>query len=185
VAFALDFRGPEVCVNSGCASSLAAIHHAIASLRAKTCDVAFVGGANAIVRPEITQAMTQAGMLSTDGRCKFGDDSANGYVRSEGGGIVVLKRLSQAQADGDRIRAVIRGSAINNNGLSSGFIKRPSEIAQSGVILGALADAGLSPADLQYIEAHGTGTTTGDLVELSALSVAVGQGARAAPCLVG
>lgn len=185
LAFALDFRGPEVCINNGCASSLAAIHHAIASLRTNACDVAFVGGVNAIVRPEITQALSQAGMLSSDGRCKFGDASADGYVRSEGGGILVLKRLKQALTDGDRIRAIIRGSAINNSGLSSGFIKRPSEAAQLDVVLAALADAGLAAADLQYVEAHGTGTTTGDLVELSALSTAVGQGPRAAPCLIG
>jgi acyl transferase domain-containing protein/acyl carrier protein len=185
LAFAFDFRGPEVCVTNSCSASLVAIHQAIASLRTKACDVALAGGANVIIRPEITQAFTRAGMLSPDGRCKFGDAGADGYVRSEGGGMLVLKRLSQAIADGDRIHAVIRGSASNNSGGSSGFIKRPSETAQSDVILAALADAGLAPADLQYIEAHGTGTTTGDLVELSALSATVGQIDRAAPCVVG
>ena len=186
LAFTFNFQGPEVSVNGACASSLSAIHQGIAALRSRACDVAFVGAANAIVRPEITQALARAGVLSTDGRCKFGDAGADGYVRGEGGGMLVLKRLSQALADGDRVRAVIRGAAINNSGSSSGFIKRPSEIAQSEVILAALSDAGLSPADLQYIEAHGTGTTTGDSIELAALSATVGRHPnRTEPCLVG
>jgi acyl transferase domain-containing protein/acyl carrier protein len=184
LAFAFDFRGPELSVNGACASSLIAIHQAIAALRSGGCDVAFVGGVNAIVRPEISQALARAGVLSADGVCKFGDAGADGYVRGEGGGILVLKRLSQAVADGDRIRALVRGSAINNSGASGGFIKRPSEIAQSEVILAALSDAGLSPADLQYIEAHGTGTTTGDRIELGALAATIGRD-RGQPCLIG
>ena len=109
LAFFFDFQGPEVSVNSACASSLVALHQAVAALRANTCDVAFVAGINAIVRPEITQAFGRAGILSRDGTCKFGDANADGFVRSDGGGVLVLKRLSQAMADDDRIRAVIRG----------------------------------------------------------------------------
>ncbi|HVY14526.1 MAG TPA: SDR family NAD(P)-dependent oxidoreductase, partial [Rhodopila sp.] len=184
VAFAFDFRGPEISCNAGCASSLTAIHQAMGALRSGQCDVAFVGGVNLILRPEITQALARANVLGADGRCKFGDDTADGYVRGEGGAMLVLKRLSQAQADGDRIRAVIRGSAVANSGLASGFITRPSVQAQSQVIMTALADAGLSPSDLQYVEAHGTGTTTGDQVELAALASTVGRN-RAEPCLVG
>jgi acyl transferase domain-containing protein/acyl carrier protein len=186
LAFFFDFQGPEVSVNSACASSLVALHQAVAALRANTCDVAFVAGINAIVRPEITQAFGRAGILSRDGTCKFGDANADGFVRSDGGGVLVLKRLSQAMADDDRIRAVIRGSAINNSGSSGGFIHRPSETAQTEVILAALRDGGLSPADVQYVEAHGTGTSTGDAVELTALADLFSQcGKRTEPCLIG
>ena len=184
LAFAFNFRGPEVSVNGSCASSLIAIHQAISALRSGDCDVAFVGGVDAILRPEITQAFARAGVLSEDGVCKFGDAGADGYVRGEGGGILVLKRLSQAIADGDRIRAVVRGSAINNSGSSSGFIKRPSEIAQSEVILAAHSDAALAPADLQYVEAHGTGTAVGNPVEVAALASTVGRD-RTQLCFIG
>ena len=186
LGFSFDFRGPELSVNAACASSLVAIHEAVGALRSRRCDVAIVAGVNAIIRPEITQALGRAGVLSSDGKSKFGDASADGYVRGEGGGVLVLKRQAQARADGDRIRALIRGSAINNNGSSSGFIKRPSELAQGEVIVAALADAGVAAADLDYVEAHGTGTTAGDRIELAALSTSIGRVAdRTEPCLVG
>ncbi len=186
LAAAFDFRGPELSINSGCASSLVAINQAIAALRSGQCDVALVGGANAVIRPEITQAFGRAGVLSPDGRCKFGDASANGFVRSDGAGMLVLKRLGQACADGDRIRACIRGSAVNNNGSSSGFLTRPSEVGQAEVIVSALADANVSPADIAYVEAHGTGTAVGDPIEISALAAVLGRHPdRTEPCLVG
>lgn len=184
IAFAFDFRGPELSVNAACASSLVALHHAVSALRSGDCDIAVVGGANVIVRTEVTQAMGRARVLSPDGRCKFGDAAADGFVRGEGGGMLVLKRVSRARADGDRIRALIRGSAVNNSGHSSGFIMRPSEIAQAEVLAAALSDASVSATDLQYIEAHGTGTHKGDRVELIALGEIFGR-RRSEPCLVG
>ena len=125
-------------------------------------------------------------MMAADGRCKFGDAAADGYVRSDGAAMVVLKRLSTAVADGDRIYAVIRGSAVTNDGRSSGFLATPGQAGQEEMLRRAYADAGVDPATVQYVEAHGTGTAAGDPVELGALGAVVGDGRQPAePCLVG
>lgn len=174
LAFALDLRGPEISINAGCASSLIAVHEGVEALRSGVCDLALAGGVNGIVRPESTQAFSRIGALSRKGVCAFGDAGADGFVRSEGVAVVVMKRLADALADGDRIHAVVRGSAVNNNGASSGFLMRPGVIGQAEVLRAALAAAGLSPADIQYVEAHGTGTPTGDPIELAALSEVYG-----------
>ncbi|MBV9654862.1 MAG: type I polyketide synthase, partial [Acetobacteraceae bacterium] len=186
IAFAFGFRGPEMSVNAGCASSLSALHQAVIALRSGACDLAVVAGVNAIIRPEITQAFGRAGALSPEGRCKFGDASADGFVRSDGAGVLILKRLEDAVAAGDRVHATVLGTAVNNNGSSGGFYMRPSEVGQAEAIRSALADAGVSAADLHYIEAHGTGTGVGDPIELNAVATVVGRHPdRTAPCLIG
>lgn len=185
LAYFLDVRGPSLTVDTACSSSLVAIHLACQSLLTGESTVALAGGVNAILRPEITLVYSKAGMLAPDGRCKFGDASADGYVRSEGAGILVLKRLSQALADGDPIYAVIRGSAVNNDGQSSGLLVSPSPKGQEGVIRTALESAGLHPDAVDYVEAHGTGTPTGDPVEIGAIGRVMTTATRAHPCLIG
>jgi acyl transferase domain-containing protein/acyl carrier protein len=186
LAYTFDLKGPEFAINTGCASSLTALHQARVALLAGDCDVAVVAGANVLLRTEITQAFARAGLLATDGRCKFGDASADGFVRSEGAGVIVLKRLADACPDGDRVYAVLRGSAVNNNGARSVSMTQPSELGQASVVRDALESAGLSSADIDYVEAHGTGTVTGDRIELSALTDLFGRApSRSAPCRVG
>ena len=185
LAYHFDLRGPSLTVDTACSSSLVAVHLACQSLRAEESDLALAGGVNVILRPEITQAYGSAGMLSPDDRCKFGDASANGYVRSEAAAVLVLKLLERALADGDPIHAVIRGSAIQNDGRSSGLLVAPSREGQAATIRAALEDAGVSAAELDYIEAHGTGTAAGDPVELGAFGSVLGEGHREQPCFVG
>lgn len=185
LAYSFDLRGPNLTLDTGCSSSLVAVHLACQSLRSGESDLALAGAVNVILRPEITMAYGSAGMLSADGRCKFGDAAADGYVRSEAGGVVVLKLLRQAIVDGDPIYAVIRGTAVNNDGASSGLLVSPSREGQAAMIRDALTDAGLSSADLQYIEAHGTGTAAGDPVELDALATVLRDSGRSQPCWVG
>jgi acyl transferase domain-containing protein/acyl carrier protein len=185
LAYHFDLRGPSLTVDTACSSSLVAVHLACQSLRAEESDLALAGGVNVILRPEITQAYGSAGMLSPDDRCKFGDASANGYVRSEAAAVLVLKLLERALADGDPIHAVIRGSSIQNDGRSSGLLVAPSREGQAATIRAALEDAGVSAAELDYIEAHGTGTAAGDPVELGAFGSVLGEGHREQPCLVG
>ena len=145
-----------------------AIHLACQSLRQGECRMALAGGVNAILVPQITVTLSQARMLAGDGRCKTFSESADGFVRSEGCGILVLKRLADARADGDRILGLIRGSAINHDGRSSG-LTAPSGPSQEAVIKAALSHAGLRPDDVDYVETHGTGTVLGDAIELGAL----------------
>ena len=145
------------------------VHLACQSLRRREIDLALAGGVNLILSPEMTLTLTKAHMMAPDGRCKTFDASANGYVRGEGCGMVVLKRLSDALAAGDRILAVIRGSAVNHDGRSNG-LSAPNGPAQEAVIRAALADAGLEPRQIGYIEAHGTGTRLGDPIEIEALA---------------
>src|ERR1700728_1510412 len=133
------------------------------------------GRANVLVRPEITQGYSRAGMLSPDGRCKFGDSSADGFVRSDGAGILVLKRLCDAVRDGDRLLALIRGTAVTNNGRSSGFLATASSAGQPRARREARADAGLDGSTIDYVEAHGTGTRAGDPVEIAAMGAVLGQ----------
>lgn len=169
ISYTLDLRGPSLSIDTACSSSLVAAHLAVRSLRSHECDMAIVGGVNAILTPETTLAFSQAQMLSADGKCRPFDHRANGYVRGEGCGAIILKRLSDATSDHDNILAVIRGSAVNQDGLTSG-ITAPRATAQSAVIRRALKDAGLRSADVSYVEAHGTATPLGDPIEASALT---------------
>ncbi len=185
LAYFLDLRGPNLTVDTACSSSLVAIHLACASLHDGESEMALAGGVNVIMRSEITLSYSAAKMLSPEGRCKFGDAAADGYVRSEGAGIVFLKTLSRAIADGDSIYALIRGSAINNDGRSSGSLIAPSREGQEDMLRTALRDAGIAPQEVAYIEAHGTGTLAGDPVEIAAISSVVASGLRTEPCMVG
>ena len=174
VSYTLGLLGPSVHVNTACSSSIVALHLARHSLLRGESNVALAGAVNLILSPESMITMSKFGAAAPDGRCKAFDAAANGYVRSEGGGVVVLKRLSDALADGDRIYCVIRGTAINNDGFSNG-LTAPSPQAQEGVLRDAGADAGIPPADIQYVEAHGTGTMLGDPIEAGALGAVIGR----------
>ena len=171
VAFALGLNGPAIALDTACSSSLVAIHQAMSGLRLGEADLALAGGVHTILSGRLLELRGNAGMLAPDGRCKTFDAAADGYVRGEGCGIVVLKRLSDAEADGDRIWGVIRSSALNQDGASAGLTV-PSEEAQQQVIKDALHKAGILPAQVDYVEAHGTGTPVGDPIELRALAAA-------------
>ena len=165
LSYFFDFKGPSMAIDTACSSSLVAVHQALSAIRNGDCSTALVGGINLLISPKMTIALSQAQMLSSDGHCKAFDAAANGYVRSEGGGMVVLKRLSDAQRDGDKIFAVIKGSAINQDGKSNG-LTAPNALSQQAVIQKALDDSRTNPHDIQYIEAHGTGTALGDPIEM-------------------
>jgi acyl transferase domain-containing protein len=185
ISYLLGLTGPSLCLDTACSSSLLAIHLAVRSLRAGECELAFAGGVNAILEPTTMIAFSQGGLLSPEGRCKAFDESANGFVRSEGAGMVLLKPLRRAMADGDPIYAVIRGSATNNDGPASLFMA-PSRDGQEAVLRAACADAEVSPAEIQYVEAHGTGTQVGDPIEIESLAAVMGSGrAMDAPLHVG
>jgi acyl transferase domain-containing protein/acyl carrier protein len=169
VSYVLGLQGPSVSIDTACSSSLVAVHLACQSLRLGEARLALAGGVNVICSPETTILLSKAHMMAPDGRCKAFDGRADGFVRGEGCGIVVLKRLSDALADGDRILAVLRGSAINQDGRSSG-ITAPNGPSQEAVIRAALTSAGVNPADVSYVEAHGTGTSLGDPIEVRALN---------------
>jgi thioester reductase-like protein len=185
LSFVLGLRGPSLVVDTACSSSLVTVHLACQSLRAGECDLALAGGVNALLLPETTVALSKARMLSPDGRCKTFDTAADGYVRGEGCGVVVLRRLSDALAAGQQPWAVIRGSAVNQDGHSSG-VTVPFAGAQEEVVRSALAAGGVDPLDVAYVEAHGTGTPLGDPIELRALARVLGAGrARERSLLVG
>ncbi|MCV7379889.1 polyketide synthase [Mycobacterium alsense] len=184
IAYLLGARGPAVVLDTACSSSLVAIHLACQSLRLRESDTALVGGTNLLLTPGTSIACSRWGMLSPDGQCKTFDASADGYVRSEGCGVVVLKRLSDAQRDGNRILAVVRGSAVNQDGASSG-VTVPNGPAQQELLRQALKSAKLTPADIDYIEAHGTGTPLGDPIELDALSKVFTDRDGRAPLVLG
>ncbi|HTN83970.1 MAG TPA: acyltransferase domain-containing protein, partial [Sorangium sp.] len=160
-------------VDTACSSSLVAVHLACQSLRSGESSLAVAGGVNLMLTPWVTQALAASQALSVDGRCKTFDAQANGFVRGEGCGVVVLKRLSDAVADGDPVLAVIRGSAVNQDGRSTG-LTAPSVLAQKALLRQALESAGISAPDLGYVEAHGTGTPLGDPVEMEALTDVLG-----------
>ncbi|MEV7145123.1 SDR family NAD(P)-dependent oxidoreductase [Streptomyces sp. NPDC093084] len=185
LSYAFDLRGPSFTVDTACSSALVAVHNAVQALRLGECPLAIAGGVNLVLLPEEGVVYSGAGMLASDGRCKFGDASGDGFVRSDGIGAVILKPLSAALADGDRIRAVLRGSAVGNDGQSSGYLVTPAVEGQRDVLRRAYANAGVDPADVDYIEAHGTGTSVGDPVELAALADIVGPRSEEGRCLVG
>ena len=185
VAFALGLHGPAMAVDTACSSSLVAVHQAVVGLQRGEADLALAGGVHAIVSGRLTELRGNAGMLAPDGQCKTFDAAANGYVRGEGCGIVVLKRLSEAEADGDRIWGVIAGSAVNQDGATPG-LTIPSGEAQERVVEDALARAGLQASDVDYVETHGTGTPVGDPIEAQAIGTAYSRGRDAAnPLLIG
>ncbi|WP_437970633.1 SDR family NAD(P)-dependent oxidoreductase [Sorangium sp. So ce260] len=175
LSYALGLQGPSAAVDTACSSSLVAVHLACRSLRAFECNVAVAGGVQLMLAPLMYVYLARAHALAPDGRCKTFSAEANGYGRGEGCGMVVLKRLSDARRDGDRILAVIRGSAVNNDGHSSGLTV-PNGKAQQAVIRQALSNARLSPGDIDYVEAHGTGTPLGDPIEVEALAAVYGAG---------
>ncbi|BAX91783.1 type I polyketide synthase [Mycobacterium shigaense] len=183
-SYLLGARGPAVVLDTACSSSLVAIHLACQSLRWRESDMALVGGTNLLLSPGTSIACSRWGMLSPEGQCKTFDADADGYVRSEGAGVVVLKRLSDAQRDGDRILAVVRGTAVNSDGASSG-VTVPNGPAQQALLRQALATAKLTPADIDYVEAHGTGTPLGDPIELDSLSKVFGDREGREPLVLG
>ena len=185
VAFALGLEGPAMAVDTACSSALVAVHQACQALHSGDCDLALAGGVNVLLSPVTVIAASRARMLSPVGRCKTFDASADGYVRSEGCGILVLKRLSDAVRDGDRVSAVIPSSAVNQDGASSGLTV-PNGGAQQRLIGAALARAGLAGGDVDYLEAHGTGTPLGDPIEVQAAAAAFGASRDAdRPLLMG
>ncbi|ATL26076.1 type I polyketide synthase [Streptomyces formicae] len=186
VSYALDLRGPSVVLDTACSSSLVAVHAARQSLLTGESDLCIAAGVNVILSPHDAVAYSQGDMLSPGGRIKFGDARADGFVRSEGVGAVVLKRLDDALRDGDPVHAVLLGSATTNDGAASGLLLHPSVEGQAAMVREACRSAGIEPSELDYVEAHGTGTRVGDGVELQALAEAVGPGRGAdRPLLTG
>lgn len=184
LSYVLDLKGPSEALDSACSSALAALHHACQALAQHDCDVAIVGGVNAVLSPEVSVSFSQIGALARDGRCKAFDSRADGFVRSEGAGVVVLKRLSAAQRSGDRVYALVAGSAVNHDGRSNG-LSAPSGPSQRDVIERALRRAAITPSELDYVEAHGVGTQVADAVELHALTGVLEGFERHAPLVVG
>ncbi|MFG1710517.1 beta-ketoacyl synthase N-terminal-like domain-containing protein [Nonomuraea sp. M3C6] len=184
IAYQLDLIGPTVTVDTACSSSLIAIHLAAESLRRGECDLAIAGGASLTLHPTVYLQACAGLMMCSDGRCKTFDEEADGYVMGEGGGVLVLEPLSRALANGRRIRAVLRGSAVNQDGRSNG-LTAPSRRAQTDVITRALAAARVSPDEIDYVEAHGSGTHLGDAIELSALHDVFGARSPERPLRVG
>ncbi len=185
LSYTLGLQGPSMAVDTACSSSLVTVHLACQSLRQRECDLALAGGVNLALSPDGFVAASRARMLAQDGRCKTFDQAADGFARGEGCGLVVLKRLSDAIAQGDPILAVIRGSAVNQDGPSSGLTV-PNGPAQRAVIRQALANGGVSPEDISYVEAHGTGTSLGDPIEIEALAAELCKTrSRDQPLLVG
>ena len=182
ISYILGLIGPSFAIDTACSSSLVSVHQACQSLRQRECDLALAGGVSLLLDPDEMIGLSQGGMLASDGSCKTFDANANGYVRGEGCGMIALKRLSDATADGDNILAIIRGSMINHDGHSSG-LTAPRGSSQVSVIKQALHRAGIAPDAVSYIEAHGTGTPLGDPIEMNSLNEVFGQ--RTEPLWVG
>lgn len=182
ISYLFDLRGPCLTLDTACSSSLVAVHYAMRALRDRDCDTALAGGVSLMLGPELGNSFAASGMLAPDGRCKTFDATADGYGRGEGAGIVVLRRLSDALRDGDPVLAVLRGSAINQDGRSAG-LTAPNGPAQAALIASALKSAGLAADDIDYVEAHGTGTPLGDPIEWHALATAFAG--RRRPLMVG
>ncbi|MFP7654375.1 beta-ketoacyl synthase N-terminal-like domain-containing protein [Chryseobacterium proteolyticum] len=170
ISYLLDIHGPSEPVDTACSSALIAIHRGVEHIRNGHCDMAIAGGVNAILSPELTLSFSSAGMLSEDGRCKTFDQRANGYVRGEGVGIVILKSLSKAVDDGDHIYGVIRGTAENHGGRAN-TLTSPNPNAQRDLLVKAYRNSDIDPRDISYIEAHGTGTALGDPIEIEGLKL--------------
>ncbi|WP_331733010.1 beta-ketoacyl synthase N-terminal-like domain-containing protein [Streptomyces sp. NBC_01276] len=186
LSYDLDLRGPSMMVDTACSSSLVAVHMARQSLLSGETDLAIAGGVNIILSPLDAIAFSQAAMLSPDGRCKFGDTGADGFVRSEGIGVVVLSRLEDAERAGHPVLALLPGSAVTNDGRSSGSLIKPAVAGQDDMVRRAWRNAGIEPSDLDYVEAHGTGTPVGDAVELKVLAAAARErGPRRGPLRCG
>ncbi|HJV97059.1 MAG TPA: polyketide synthase, partial [Albitalea sp.] len=185
LAFTFGLQGPCVSVDTACSSSLVAVHLACQSLRSGESDMALAGGVNVVLSPDAMVLFSKWGMMAPDGACKTFDAAADGFVRAEGCAVIALKRLADALAAGDPVLAVIRGSAVNSDGRSSGLTV-PNGPAQQAVIRSALASAELKPADIDYVEAHGTGTSLGDPIEVEALGAVMREGrAPERPLLIG
>lgn len=182
LAYFLGAKGPAITLDTACSSSLVAMHLACHALKSGECDIALAGGANLILSPEVHVNFSRASMLASDGLCKTFDANADGYVRGEGCVLFVLRRLEDAQADGDNILAIIRGSAINQDGRSNG-LTAPNGPAQEAVIKSALNDARVNAHTVGYVEAHGTGTPLGDPIEMNALASAYGRDDSGAPAM--
>ncbi len=185
ISYAFDFRGPSVALDTACSGSLVAVHLACSSLQSGECAIALAGGVNVILKPDETVFFTKTGALSPEGACRVFDRKANGIVRSEGVGMVVLKRLSDAVAAGDRIYAVIRATAVNQDGATNG-IMAPNGNSQERLLREAYRRADIDPRDVQFVEAHGTGTALGDPIEVNALVKLLGAGrAKDQRCALG
>nr|RNJ67694.1 MAG: aminotransferase class I/II-fold pyridoxal phosphate-dependent enzyme [Leptolyngbya sp. IPPAS B-1204] len=183
ISYVFDFKGPSLAVDTACSSSLVAVHLACQSLWCAESSLALAGGVNLLLLPTVTAGFSKGGFMSGMGRCKSFDASADGYVRSEGAGVVLLKPLSQAMTDGDSIYAVIRATAVNQDGFSNG-LAAPNSQSQAAVLREAYRRAGIAPNLVQYVEAHGTGTKLGDPVELEALGAVLGEN-RTRDCAIG
>lgn len=173
LSYFLGMRGPALTVDTACSASLVALHLGVSGLRLGECDLVLCGGVNAIHHPHSTMLLSDMNALAPDGRCKTFDESADGYGRAEGCGVIVLKRLSDAEHDSDTVLALVRGSAVRQDGESAGLTV-PNGVAQEAVMRAALANAGLEPGDIQYVEAHGTGTPLGDPIEMAAINEVYG-----------
>ncbi|MFG2129192.1 SDR family NAD(P)-dependent oxidoreductase [Streptomyces sp. NPDC048751] len=185
VSHQLDLRGPSEAVDTACSSSLVALHHAVTALRSGDCDMALAGGVNVLLTPTYFASLTGAGMLSATGRCHTFDKAADGYVRGEGVGAVLLKPLARALADGDPVHAVLRGIAVGHGGRAHS-LTAPRPSAQAEVVTAALRDAGVPGHSLAYVETHGTGTALGDPIEIEGLRTALGgAGERRGGCVLG
>ncbi|HEX6353157.1 type I polyketide synthase [Actinophytocola sp.] len=186
LSYHLDLRGPSLAISATCATPLVAVHVATRALQSREIDLAIVGGATLILSPDVYFALSESNLLSRSGRCRFGDVGADGYVRSEGAGVVILKRLEDAERDGDRPYAAIVGSAMGHYGRTGSSMMSPGQTGQEATLRAAYADAGVGPGTVAYVEAHGAGTAGGDPVELRALSTVLGEQRPAGqPCLVG
>ncbi|WP_052672352.1 type I polyketide synthase [Aliterella atlantica] len=185
LSYLLDLHGPSMAVDTACSSSLVTVHLACQSLRSRESNLCLAGGVNLILSPDSTISSSQTRLLSTEGRCKTFDASADGYVRGEGCGVIVLKRLSDAVKDGDNILALVRGSAVNQDGLSNSLTS-PNGLAQQSVIRQALANGNVQPSEINYIDAHAVGTSIGDAIEFKALKAVLMEGRELnQPCLIG
>ncbi|AOY80184.1 type I polyketide synthase [Moorena producens JHB] len=175
LSYILNLHGPSLAIDTACSSSLVALHFACQSLQSGESNLCLVGGVNLVLSPEYTLTFSQARMMASDGFCKTFDKDADGYVRGEGCGVIVLKRLCDALRDRDNVLAVIKGSAVNHDGLSNGMTA-PNGLSQQAVIRQALKNAGVAPAQISYVEAHGTGTSLGDPIEVESIKAVLGQG---------
>ncbi|MDE2121458.1 MAG: type I polyketide synthase, partial [Betaproteobacteria bacterium] len=185
LSYVFDLRGPSVAVDTACSSSLVALHHACQALREGQCGMALAGGVNLLLHPYPFVGFTKASMLSAQGRCRPFTEGADGYVRAEGGALLLLKPLRRALDDGDTIHGVIRASGVNTDGARKSGLTIPSGAAQAELMRGVLAQAGLRPDDIDYVEAHGTGTRIGDPIEAGAIGAVYGRAGSAQPLPIG